>query len=72
MGVIFPFLVWLVLGLPLEMVLRPVFLLASLPAGLVVGWVNYLPARLILAVPLKSLACMLIMDARLKPWDQLL
>lgn len=55
-GAVFPFFVWLVLGLSLEVVLQPLFFLACLLAGIVVGGINYLLARLVLAVPLKNLA----------------
>ncbi|MBE3588879.1 MAG: hypothetical protein IMW93_10120 [Thermoanaerobacteraceae bacterium] len=68
MGAIFPFFVVAVLGLPLEMVFRPAFLVACLVAGVLVGLANYLLTRLVLAIPLRDLAGMAqrVADGNLK------
>ncbi|MGB9803214.1 hypothetical protein [Desulfofundulus sp.] len=56
-GLVFPFFVE-ALGLPSGMVMRPSFFAACILAGLVVGEINYLLARFVLAAPLKALAGM--------------
>ncbi|SHI36563.1 hypothetical protein [Desulfofundulus thermosubterraneus] len=56
-GAVFPFFV-VALGLPSEMVFRPSFFGACVLAGLLVGEINYLLARFVLAIPLKNLAGM--------------
>ncbi|AEG16291.1 hypothetical protein Desku_2778 [Desulfofundulus kuznetsovii DSM 6115] len=56
-GAVFPFFV-VALGLPSEMVFRPSFFGACILAGLLVGEINFLVARMVLAIPLKTLAGM--------------
>lgn len=48
MGIAFPFFTMIVLGLPGELILRPVFVVLCLAAGLCVGFVNYFLARVFL------------------------
>lgn len=58
MGIAFPFFTMMVLGLPGELILRPVFVVLCLAAGLCVGFVNYSLAWVFLAVALNRLARM--------------
>jgi methyl-accepting chemotaxis protein len=56
-GAVFPFFV-VALGLPSEMVFRPSFWGACILAGLLLGEINFLITRMVLAIPLKNLAVM--------------
>jgi methyl-accepting chemotaxis protein len=55
-GALFPFFVQAVLGLPGEVVFRPGFVLACLAAGFLVGFLNYVLVRFLLARVLKNLS----------------
>lgn len=55
-GVLFPFFVLAVLKLPGEIVFRPGFVLACLVAGFLVGLLNYILVRFLLARVLKKLS----------------
>lgn len=55
-GALFPFFVQAVLRLPGEVAFRPGFVLACLAAGFLVGFLNYVLVRFLLARVLKKLS----------------